>query len=217
MFQQSPRAIDAGVFHNDVIAVGHRDTWVMHEQAVVAPDESIRQLSAAYLAATGHSLRVIVIPDSVLSLNEAVRSYFFNSQWLTNELGEWRVLFPEHCADSSEASQAIDMLREAIPELVGIDCVPVDQSMANGGGPACLRLRVIMTSAERQQTSTAGWLTESRYRRLVELVRTRYRDRLTLDDLRDESFARSCMSISEEARRILGFHTLGDNDSEEGP
>lgn len=205
VLQQSPEAIEAGVFHNDVIAVGHRDLLWVHEQAWVDQASMLERLRERYDRVCQAPLRIVVVPRQMLAMHEAVGTYLFNSQWVTDEGGGWHVLFPQQCEASASAMRAIEALRSVAPEIHRLHFVPLDQSMGNGGGPACLRLRVVMTSAQRSATATSGWLTTERYEQLRQLIQTRYRDRLSLADLQDAQFAEECWAIASDVRGILGF------------
>lgn len=203
--QQSSEAIDAGVFHNDVISVGHRDLLWVHEQAFVDQSSVLKQLKQRYEAHTQEPLRIVEVSRRMLELSEAVRTYLFNSQWVSDSQGKWHVLFPAQCAESKAAQAAILELQDEVPEIAEVHYVSLDQSMGNGGGPACLRLRIIMSEQERRETRPCGWLTATRYSSLKELIKARYRDRLEFNDFRDPEFAQECWETAAQVRTLLGF------------
>ncbi|MEO8347225.1 MAG: N-succinylarginine dihydrolase, partial [Betaproteobacteria bacterium] len=70
------------------------------------------------------------------------------------------------------------------------------QSMKNGGGPACLRLRVALTAAERAAVQANVFLNEELAQALDAWIRANYRDRLAPADLADPL-------LLEESRRAL--------------
>lgn len=193
VLQQSPAAIDAGVFHNDVIAVGHRDTWLMHAQAYVEPPAPLP------------GVRVAPVEASDLSLEEAVQSYLFNSQ-LVSVAGSDRphLVAPQDVAAHPAAAAVV---RRWIDEgvLAVVHFVPLRESMQNGGGPACLRLCVPLSETERAAVAPEVWLTPERADAYEALVRERYRDRLSLDALRDPAFAAEAVAVTD------ALHALRDS------
>ncbi len=70
------------------------------------------------------------------------------------------------------------------------------QSMKNGGGPACLRLRVALTDAERAAVRANVFLDDSLAASLEQWIREHYRDRLAPSDLADPL-------LLDESRRAL--------------
>lgn len=205
LLQQHPAAIDAGVFHNDVIAVGHRDMWAVHEKAYASETQGIEQVASAFQRWCDAPLRVVRFSEAELPLEDAVCSYLFNSQWLTDDQGRWTLIVPRQCEQIPSAARAVERLQSEIRELHQVIVVDLDQSMANGGGPACLRLRVAMSHAERTDCGSKGWLTADRYAGLKQLIETRYRDRLVFDDLCDPELVRESQEIRRQTRMCLGF------------
>src|SRR5581483_11147218 len=142
--QQLPAAIDAGVFHNDVIAVAHRHVLLCHEHAYVD--------QARVLASLQHMLgplEIIVVPECDVTLDEAVETYLFNSQILSRADGRMTMIAPAECIEHPRVRaflQSMLQRQSSINEIIALD---LHQSMRNGGGPACLRLRVPLEASER--------------------------------------------------------------------
>ncbi|MEM6749301.1 MAG: N-succinylarginine dihydrolase [Planctomycetota bacterium] len=206
--QQSPAAIDAGVFHHDVIGVGGRDTLLLHQDALLDQDRALDELRAAVDRELGVTLRVGVADRETLPLDEAVRTYLFNSQ-LVSPPGDARptLVCPTECAASpgcaATIAQWID--RGLIADARYVD---VRQSMRNGGGPACLRLRVELTPEEQAAVAPGVWLTASLYERLIEWAERFYPESVAPSDLADPRLARNALdAIDELTRHVLG---LGD-------
>lgn len=101
--RQNPAAIDASVFHNDVIAVNHDDLLLYHEHAFVRETEFIDELTKNARRELGLSLRAIRISETELPLSEAVATYFFNSQIVTLPDGKRAMIFPRECETSRTA------------------------------------------------------------------------------------------------------------------
>jgi succinylarginine dihydrolase len=95
----------------------------------------------------------------------------------------------------------------AIDELIDFD---LRQSMRNGGGPACLRLRVVLDDAQAAAMHQGVIMTEALYATLVGWVGRHYRDRLEPQDLQDPLFALECSTALEELERLLDLPGLYD-------
>jgi succinylarginine dihydrolase len=149
--RQNPEAIDKGVFHNDVISTGHADLLLCHEKAFVDTEKQLSSLQQLYYKVTGAQLKVFLVTESELSLEEAVSSYFFNCQILQTPKG-LVILFPLECEKMPKAKALAEKLLSKgwIEDKHTVD---LTQSMANGGGPACLRLRAHLSSSELQGLS----------------------------------------------------------------
>jgi len=201
--QQHPAAIDAGVFHNDVIAVANENLLLFHEQAFA----DTAQVLAALRRALGEvPLRAHQVPATAVTLNAAVSSYLFNSQLLSRPDGGMLLLLPEDCRENAEVMRHLDELRAAdIEEFLFAD---LRQSMRNGGGPACLRLRVVLNEAERAAVAPGVWLDDRLYDALCDWVNTHYRDRLAEADLADPALLEETRRALDTLSRLLGLGTL---------
>ncbi len=140
--QQSPEAIAAGAFHNDVVAVANETVLLAHEQAFANEERFYDQLRARM-----PEVQIIEVPAAEISLADAVASYLFNAQLVTLPTEGMALILPlEAMATPSVRAWAERQLagNGPIRRLVPVD---VRGSMANGGGPACLRLRVVCDPA----------------------------------------------------------------------
>ena len=205
--QQNPAVIDQGVFHNDVIAVGNGDVLFYHEQAFADEAASLAQLTSV-LAGVGANLRAVRVATSQVALADAVASYLFNSQLLSKPDGQMALVIPQECQENRAVAAYLDKLVASggpVDELIHFD---LRQSMRNGGGPACLRLRVALTGPEAKAMHQGVIMTEELYRTLVAWVEQHYRDRLAPDDLADPALALEVSTALEELSRILGLPGL---------
>lgn len=183
--QQTPQAIDAGVFHNDVISVGNEYVLLCHELAFVDQPEALRSLSATFEEVCGRPLIIIELSDRELPLADAVASYLFNSQLLTRPDGNMTLLCP---SDVEATPTALAATRRILQDANPIDEVlfrDLRQSMNNGGGPACLRLRVVLDQRQFDAIHPGVRFDDGLHQRLVDWVNRHYRDELAPDDLRD--------------------------------
>jgi succinylarginine dihydrolase len=193
--QQHPAAIDAGVFHNDVIATSHQDVLLHHELAFLNGEEELERLEQTFAQACGKQLKRISISARDLSLEEAIASYFFNSQILSpahdgsaqaggDKTQKMLLLGAAQCA-------RMDRVRSLIESLIAEDdcCidavhyVTLDESMAGGGGPACLRLRVQLPAEAIEHFAPAYRLTNERQNQLRRAIEETYPEELAWDEL----------------------------------
>lgn len=206
--QQHPDAIDAGVFHNDVAAVGDRDMFFYHRDGFVDPDALAETLRERFARVCDGELQLIEVRGEDVPLDEAVRTYLFNSQLVRCADGSRAIVLPQQSWDSP-------LVRDYVSSLVGPGRAiehahPVDllQSMRNGGGPACLRLRVVLTEAELAAMHQGVRLDDALYEQLVRWVRRRYREELRPTDLADPTLAMEARVALDELARLLGLDAL---------
>ena len=199
--EQNPEAIDAGAFHTDVVAVGHRHVMVYHERAFVNGAEMIGRIAEGV-----ERFAAVCVPENVLPLADAVRSYFFNSQLVTTGDRGLAFIVPAECEEIPAARAALAYLKERVEAAVHV--VDVRQSMRNGGGPACLRLRVEMTAEEATGVAPGVLMTEELYDRLRNWVGRHYRDALVPGDLADPGLLEESRRALDELTGILGLPAL---------
>jgi len=207
--QQNPDVIDQGVFHNDVIAVGNANVLFYHEQAFADTTSSLEQLRRA-MDGVGAKLNAIRVDTALVSVADAVASYLFNSQLLSKDNGKMALVIPHECQENAAVAaylQGLVASGGAVDELIHFD---LRQSMRNGGGPACLRLRVALTDAEAAAIHQGVVMTETLYHTLVAWVEKHYRDRLEPADLADPALAIEVHTALEELSCILGLPGLYD-------
>ncbi|MEQ1498761.1 MAG: N-succinylarginine dihydrolase [Novosphingobium sp.] len=140
--EQNPEAIAAGAFHNDVVAVANERVLFIHEQAFADPAATYSAIRAALPEA-----EIVVVPADAVSLSDAIRSYLFNAQLLTLPSGEMGLVIPLEAWEHPRVHGWLDAMLASNGPIRRVLPVDVRQSMANGGGPACLRLRVVADPA----------------------------------------------------------------------
>ena len=205
---QSPEAIDAGVFHNDVIAVGNANVLLYHEQAFQDTRSVLANLRDAIdslPAPDATALLPLCVQQEELSIEEAAECYLFNSQLVTlpGDKGEMMLLAPDDCESHPRARRVLDrLLREDNP-IARIDFIDVRQSMRNGGGPACLRLRVVLSEDELAHMHQGVRFTEPLYRSLCDWVKRHYREDVEVSDLVDPALVAETTSAFLELEEIL--------------
>ena len=190
--QQSAAAIDAGVFHNDVISTAHEHLWFMHEVAFEDVDASLGQIEAAFLRQTGRNLRIIVVGSDELPLPVAVQTYLFNSQIITlpkadaREPSRFHWIAPQQCEKTLETNQLLQRWqKDRELSLEKVHYVSLQESMANGGGPACLRLRISLNREQLAALPPRIFLDAEQYHRVHDWIVKWYPEQLALSDLAD--------------------------------
>ncbi len=183
--QQRPDVIDAGVFHNDVIAVGNGHVLLIHEEAWVEQDSVLEQLDGML----NGNLCVVQVDSDRVSVEDAVTSYLFNSQIVTGADGQMHLICAQECEQNSAVKQEIERIVKSSSNPINqVHFFDLTQSMRNGGGPACLRLRVVVDDAAFAAINPRCVLTDDLYDELCDWVTRHYRDELAHADLATPGF-----------------------------
>ncbi len=209
--QQNPEAIDQGVFHNDVIAVGHRNFLMLHQHALVDQKTILRALQAQWLQLNPDNdqpLFITEFSDKILTVSEAVSSYLFNSQLISLDDQSMRLLAPTNCLESSRVQAAIRWLIQGDNPVTNVEYIDLTQSMNNGGGPACLRLRVPMNNAELSALHPSALLDFSLYSQLKIWIDKHYREELKPDDLADPNLPLEIETALDDLTNIIDLPKL---------
>ena len=140
--EQNPEAIAAGAFHNDVVAVANGTVLFTHARAFAD-----QQAAYAAIREVFPALEVVEVPEEAVSLDEAIKTYLFNAQLLTLPDGTMALVVPDDCQRSASVWAWCESMLAGNGPIRQVIPVDVRQSMANGGGPACLRLRVVADPA----------------------------------------------------------------------
>lgn len=200
--RQSKAAIAGGTFHNDVVCVGALETLFFHDLAF---EDTAGTKAAIRAAAEGRFEPIFVeVSSAELPLADAISSYLFNSM-LVRIPGQDRLtlICPTETRDNARSHAVAQALAGSNGPIGAVEYVDVRQSMRNGGGPACLRLRVALTEAELAATNPAMRLTEELHARLSIWGATWYRDRLTPADLADPALLDESRGALDELTDIL--------------
>jgi succinylarginine dihydrolase len=202
--RQNPKAIDAGAFHNDVVAVGHRNVLLYHQAAFAESIDPVRR----WFEKSAAQLHAIEVGETDVSLADAISSYLFNSQLVTDGRGEMALIAPTDARDCPSAGEFLENLPGSGGPIRRVHFVDVRQSMDNGGGPACLRLRVELTQREMGLVLPGVFLTGQLYAQLQEWIQKHYRDRLAPGDLADPQLLDESRGALDELTRILGLGSI---------
>jgi succinylarginine dihydrolase len=204
--QQNPDAIDAGVFHNDVIATGHRDVFFHHENAYVDTPAVVDRLREQFEVLTGRPLRLLTVRAEEVPLDQAVASYLFNSQLVTVADGRTVLIAPAECQRTPRVRAYLDgLLTRRDGPIDAVEFVDVTQSMRNGGGPACLRLRVVLTEEETRSLHGNVMLTEEVNERLRKTIEHTYPEAVSFADLCNPRFLQKCRTAISRIHAACGL------------
>jgi succinylarginine dihydrolase len=200
--RQAPQAIDAGAFHNDVVAVAHEHVLFHHEDAFADKAALYADIRAK---AQGFEPVFVEVPRARVGLDDAVTSYLFNSQLLRLPgASALTLIAPTEVRENNKTAAVVEEMIAAPNAAIGqVEYVEVRESMRNGGGPACLRLRIVMTPAERAAAAQGFFLDDALASKLEAWIKTHYREELAPADLGDPSLVNETQRALDELTRIL--------------
>ena len=197
--QQNPDVIEQGVFHNDVIAVGNQNVLFYHQEAFLDTKSKLNELEQKLQV----PMHFIEVPTAQVPVSEAVKTYMFNTQLVTLEDGRMVIIAPTECEESDIVRTYFEDLVSKNTPIKEVRYFDVKQSMRNGGGPACLRLRVAMNDVELKAVNQACIMTDTLFERLNTWVDTHYRDELSTADLADPQLLIESRQALDELTQIL--------------
>ena len=200
--QQNPAVIDQGVFHNDVISVGNGEVLFYHEDAFLNTEPMLAELNDK-LGRRGGRFQAICVPRSEVGVEDAVRSYLFNSQLLSRADGSMLLIVPEECRSNERVWNYLQRLLADDSPIREVKVFDLKQSMQNGGGPACLRLRVALNETELAAVNPGVIMTAPLYETLRQWVDKHYRDRMSDSDLADPQLLTECRTALDELTQHL--------------
>ena len=202
--QQNPDVIDKGVFHNDVIGVGNKDVYFFHEDSFVDLNRTKEELNSKFKG----DLKLIMVSKDDVCVEDAVSSYLFNSQLVTLKDGSQCLIAPTECQNNKNVFNYIEnkLIKESA--IKSAHYMDVTQSMKNGGGPACLRLRVALTQLELDSLNQGVLLTDELYHNLHKWADKYYRDELSQKDLSDPKLITEVQEGLDALTKILNIGSV---------
>ncbi|TBR42845.1 N-succinylarginine dihydrolase [Marinomonas agarivorans] len=208
--QQNPAAIDAGVFHNDVIAVGNKNVHFYHEDAFLDTEKMQQDLQTAWALSNTDPLHFIEVTRQQVSLQDCVTSYLFNSQLISHTDDEMTLVVPAECQNNAAVWSYLQSLQQANNPITKVQVFDLKQSMSNGGGPACLRLRVVLNDKELAAVNQACLMNDDLFITLNQWVERHYRDRLMEADLADPQLLLESRTALDKLTQILKLGSIYD-------
>ncbi|MDN3485523.1 N-succinylarginine dihydrolase [Pseudoalteromonas sp. APC 3224] len=206
LLQQNPDVIDQGVFHNDVIAVGNANVLLCHQQAFLNQTQALDDIREAYVG--NKQLHIIEVPTSKVSIQDAVSSYLFNSQLVSMNDDAMLLVAPQECQRNPAVKAYIEELIVADNPINQVQFFDLRQSMQNGGGPACLRLRVALNSHELAAVNPDVILNDEKYTQLCDWATRHYRDKLGANDFADPALLTESYQALDELTQLLSLGSV---------
>ena len=189
--EQSEEAIAAGAFHNDVVAVANERVLFAHEQAFAERERVYEAVKSLMPEA-----EIAEVPAAKVPLADAISSYLFNAQLVSPPDGVTTLIVPEEARETPTVWSWLQQHIAGNGPIRRVQVVDVRQSMANGGGPACLRLRVV---ADPAAVDARFMVDGSKLDRLAEVVERHWPAEISSDELQE----RRLIEAVEAARRAL--------------
>lgn len=203
---QNPAAIDQGVFHNDVISVANESVFLTHEEAFLNQANILNALREK----SPFPLTIIELSKDQISIKDAVETYLFNSQLITLPDQKHMILIaPFECQKNLRVKTSIEtVLADSTNPINRVHYLDLKQSMRNGGGPACLRLRVPLNEQELAAMHQ-GVLVDNQLLDILDLwVLKHYRTELRAADLADPQLMNESLQALDELTQILKLGSI---------
>ncbi|MBB4632115.1 N-succinylarginine dihydrolase [Sphingosinicella soli] len=191
---QADAAIQAGAFHNDVVAVANERVMFAHEQAFEDKEALYAELRRRL-----PEFEIVEVPASAVSLADAIGSYLFNSQLVTLASGEMALVLPKESEENARVKAWLDTMLAGNGPIRAYHFIDVRESMKNGGGPACLRLRVAVSEAALAAIDARFLLDDAKADALERLIERHWPESIAPDDLGNPAL----WETAWEARRAL--------------
>lgn len=201
--QQSAESIDAGVFHHDVIGVGNKNLYFYHEKALANETEIISKLQDSF----NGKLNFLCVKEHQVPLSLAVDTYLFNSQLIEYKDGHM-LIAPIRCRRNPLVRKYLQSIIGRNNPIKKVRYINLEQSLYNGGGPACLRLRVTMTESEFSALHPDIIFTDKLHLQLRKWVKHYYVGNLIYEDLFVPSYIKRCREALQELTNILDLGNI---------
>ncbi len=204
--RQNPEAIDKGVFHNDVISVANESVYLIHEHALYQQAAVLQELNKK----ANCSLNIIEIKSEQITLEEAVQTYLFNSQLITlPNTNKMILIAPIECQNHERIKNCIDeLIASSSNPISSVYYLDLKQSMRNGGGPACLRLRIPLQEKELTAMHQGVLVDNTILDKLERWVLKHYRTELKITDLIDPNLMNEVLFALDELTQILKLGSI---------
>jgi succinylarginine dihydrolase len=198
--EQSEEAIGAGAFHNDVVAVANERVLFAHEQAFADKHALISDLNRLVAG-----FEYVEVPAGEVPIEDAVRSYLFNAQLVTPPDGQPTLIVPGEARETPSVWNWIERHVAGNGPIRRVEVADVRQSMANGGGPACLRLRVV---ADPATVDPRFLVDESKLDQIAGVVGQSWPEQIHRDDLQEPALIADIEAARATLLDALGLSEL---------
>ena len=198
--RQSDTAIQGGAFHNDVVAVANEHVLFTHETAFEDREGAHAQIRAAF-----PEVEIVEVPANAVSLPEAIKSYLFNAQLVSLPDGGMGLVLPTEARETPAVWTWLEAHVAGNGPIRRLLPVDVRQSMANGGGPACLRLRVVADPATVDPRFLAD---PAKLDRIADVVAAHWPEAIAPGDLASAALVRDVQRARSALLEALGLEEL---------
>jgi succinylarginine dihydrolase len=198
--EQAPGAIAAGAFHNDVVAVANERVLFAHEHAFADKAGFYEGLTRLF-----PDVEIVEVAAAEVPVADAIRSYLFNSQLVTPPDGAMTLVAPTECRDTPSVAAWIERHLASNGAIRRVEYVDVRQSMDNGGGPACLRLRVACDPAS---VDPRFLVDEARLDRLSAVIAARWPEEIAATDLQSPALVATIQTARTALLEALDLREL---------
>ncbi len=189
----------------DVISVGNGNVLFAHQKAFLNQMQVYTDLEQAF---DGEEFHVVEVGANDVPVEDAVKSYLFNSQLVTMDNGDMAIIAPGECETTPSVKEYLDWLVEQDTPIKEVKIFDVKQSMQNGGGPACLRQRVVLNETEISAMNQNVLMSDQLFAELNTWVDKHYRETLEEDDLADPSLLTESRTALDELTQILNLGSV---------
>jgi succinylarginine dihydrolase len=193
---QAGDAVEAGAFHNDVVAVANERVLLAHPEAFDRP-------GPLFDAIRGHVPGAQIIEVADITLADAVSTYLFNSQIVSLPAGGMALILPGEVRENPPVWDALHRALAGSSAITRVEVVDVRESMRNGGGPACLRLRVPVSDAARAAIHPGYLLTPGRWDLLAALVERLWPEAVAPEDLLEPDLWAAAKAADDAVRTFI--------------
>ncbi len=197
--KQAEKAINSGSFHNDIVSLSTENVFIFHEEAF---EDCDNQLSVIKNKTADMDYFFIKILKDEIPLDILVASYLLNSQLVSSPDKGMTLIMPSEVKDYTECTTWLEKLKEISP-VNNFEYVDIKQSMMNGGGPACLRFKIVVNEDEFNNINPNFLLSDELIVKLENLIQSSYRDHLSIDELGDPELLNESFTILDELTQIF--------------
>ena len=199
--EQSEEAIAAGAFHNDVVAVANENVLFAHEKAFADRDRLLEECARKV-----PGFEPVEVSDKEVPLSDAIASYLFNAQLVSPPGGQMTLIVPSEARETPSVWSWIERHLGGNGPIRRVEVVDVRQSMANGGGPACLRLRVV---ADPARVDPRFLVDGEKLDRIAELVERHWPEAIHNEELQQPALIHNVESARAALLEALDLTELG--------
>lgn len=203
--KQNINAINSGSFHNDIVSLSTENIFIYHEEAFENSENAINSIKDSIASIEDYFF--ISIPKQEIPLNILVDSYLLNSQLVSNPHGNMTLIMPSEVQNFNECTEWLEKIRSETP-ITDLRYIDIKQSMMNGGGPACLRFKIVVNEDEFNNINPNFLLNDILISKLENLINHSYRDALDITDLEDPDLINESYEILDQLTQILNTGSI---------